>query len=141
MDYPKGSGPRRATGLIPSERAPKTMWVNVEFNLFHGFHVKISWGKGGSRNTKWRIWPWAFWRPPWTWRRVLRTIFTPKDAISQIANAKARGECFAPFLSPTLPSHEASRIYPPVKLQIRDVECHELLEKLSLVCRMCSLIF
>ena len=46
MDYPKGSGPRRETGLIPSERAPETMLSHVEFVLFHGFHVEIAWIKG-----------------------------------------------------------------------------------------------
>ena len=35
VDYYKGSGPRRATGLIPSERAHKTMGRHVEFVLFH----------------------------------------------------------------------------------------------------------
>ena len=34
-----------------------------------------------------------------------------------------------------------SRIYPPVMLQIRDVECHELLGQPSLVCRVCSTRF
>ena len=46
-DYVKGSGPRPATALIPSERASKTMIVHVEFVLFHGFHVEISGIKGG----------------------------------------------------------------------------------------------
>ena len=47
---PKGSGPRLATGLIPSERAPKTMGTAIEFVLFHGFHGEISWIKGGPGN-------------------------------------------------------------------------------------------
>ena len=44
----KGSGPRRATGLIPSERAPKTIGIDVEFILFHVFEPEISWDKGVS---------------------------------------------------------------------------------------------
>ena len=47
MERNEGSGPRRAMGLIPSERAPKTMVTHVEIELFHGFHVEISWVKGG----------------------------------------------------------------------------------------------
>ena len=46
----KGSGPRRATGLIPSERSHKTMGRHVEFVLFHWFHVELSCGKGGPGN-------------------------------------------------------------------------------------------
>ena len=38
----KGSGPRPATALIPSERSSKTMVIHVEFDLIHGFHVEIS---------------------------------------------------------------------------------------------------
>ena len=37
----KGSGHRPAAGLIPSERAPKTMVIHVEFLLFHVFHGDI----------------------------------------------------------------------------------------------------
>ena len=42
---PKGSGPCAATVLIPSERSPKTVGTAVEFVLFHGFHVEMSWVK------------------------------------------------------------------------------------------------
>ena len=45
--YFNGSRQDRATGLILSERAPKTMGIDVEFNLFHGFYVDISRGRGG----------------------------------------------------------------------------------------------
>ena len=68
------SRPLAIKSRIPSERAPKTMGIHVEFVLFHGFHVEISWIKGG---------PWTDsggWGPgqsgaPW-W---------------------PGGECFAPF--------------------------------------------
>ena len=45
--YSKGSRWIPDLGLIPSERAPTTMAPAVEFVLFHGFHVEISWVKGG----------------------------------------------------------------------------------------------
>ena len=35
--------------------------------------------------------------------------------------------------------HDMSKLFPPVMLQIRDVECHELLGKFSLIPLMCSL--
>ena len=34
-------------------------------------------GQRGSRKVKWMMGPWAFWRPPATWRRMLRTIVSP----------------------------------------------------------------
>ena len=35
-----------SNGLIPSERAPKTIGIDDEFEIIHGFHVEISWIKG-----------------------------------------------------------------------------------------------
>ena len=43
----KGSGHRAATPLIPSERASKTMGVNVEIEFIQGFYVEISGVKVG----------------------------------------------------------------------------------------------
>ena len=69
----KGSGHRRATGLIPSERTPKNMAIHVEFFYFMDFMWSYHGAKGvpeyevedGSLGIL---------APPVTWRRVFRTM-------------------------------------------------------------------
>ena len=47
MDYFKGSRHPREMGLIPSERASKTMGIDVEFLSFDELEPEISLIKGG----------------------------------------------------------------------------------------------
>ena len=49
--------------------------------------------------------------------------------------------CSLLFLIPTSQSRRISKIQPSVKLQIRDVECHELVWQPSVVCLVCSTRF
>mgnify|MGYP003338048871 CR=1 FL=1 len=87
-------------------------------------------GQRGSRKVKWRMGPWAFWRPPATWRRVLRTIFpsdrrSPRRVPGLEESASHHSEVFSHLGRPSMEEGRGAKHSPPDHIGISCIIYHE----------------